>query len=65
MLPISMVKCTLEGSMLTVSNQQGSVSKTYCHLVFNMQNCSGGVDQDCINAYEGTGETWKCFMAQV
>lgn len=39
----------------------------YClkHTVFYMQNCSGGVDQDCINAYKSTNETWKCFMAQV
>ena len=34
-------------------------------LVFNMQNCSDGVNQDCIGAYKGTNETWKCFMAQV
>ena len=30
-----------------------------------MQNCSDGVNQDCIVAYKGTNETWKCFMAQV
>ena len=28
-----------------------------------MQNCMGGVNQDCIAA--NTGEEWKCFMAQV
>ena len=32
-------------------------------LVFNMQKCMGGVNQDCIAA--NTGEEWKCFMAQV
>lgn len=30
-----------------------------------MQNCSGGVDQDCIAAYSGSNDTWKCLMAQV
>lgn len=38
---------------------------TMISIVFNLQNCSGGVDQDCIAAYEPTNETWKCFMAQV
>ena len=28
-----------------------------------MQNCAGGVNQDCIAA--NPGEEWKCFMAQV
>ena len=29
-----------------------------------MQNCSGGVNQDCIQAQQ-LGEEWKCFFAQV
>ena len=33
------------------------------YLVFNMQQCMDGVNQDCIAA--NTGEEWKCFMAQV
>ena len=32
-------------------------------LVFNMQKCMDGVNQDCIAA--NSGEEWKCFMAQV
>ena len=28
-----------------------------------MQNCVGGVNQDCVKA--NRGEEWKCFMAQV
>ena len=32
-------------------------------VVFNMQKCMGGVNQDCITA--NAGEEWKCFMAQV
>ena len=34
-------------------------------LVFNMQQCMDGVNQDCIAAYTAAGEEWKCFMAQV
>ena len=33
------------------------------YLVFEMHNCTGGVNQNCIAAYPG--EEWKCFMAQV
>ena len=32
-------------------------------VVFKMQNCTGGVNQDCINA--NSNGTWKCMMAQV
>jgi len=32
-------------------------------LVFEMQNCRSGVNQDCIAA--NPKEEWKCFMAQV
>ena len=32
--------------------------------VFKMQNCSDGVNQDCIKAMTPMNETWKCFMAQ-
>uniref|UniRef100_A0A1X7SGA5 Pectin acetylesterase n=1 Tax=Amphimedon queenslandica TaxID=400682 RepID=A0A1X7SGA5_AMPQE len=39
--------------------------RTFYSDVFNMQNCSDGVNQDCIAAYKGTNETWKCFMAQI
>ena len=30
-----------------------------------MQNCSSGVNQDCIAAYTSKGETWRCFFPQV
>ena len=33
-------------------------------LVYKMQNCSGGVNQDCIKSQQ-MGEDWKCFFAQV
>ena len=33
------------------------------YLVFNMQKCMDGVNQDCIAA--NPSEEWKCFMAQV
>ena len=32
-------------------------------LVFKMQNCRSGVNQDCLAA--NPEEEWKCFMAQV
>lgn len=31
--------------------------------VFEMQNMTSTVDEDCINHYRTTGEEWKCFMA--
>ena len=34
------------------------------HAVFKMQNCSGGVNSDCIAA-ANPGEEWMCFFAQV
>ena len=30
-----------------------------------MQDCSMGVNQDCIAGYTSKGETWRCFFAQV
>ena len=38
---------------------------THTHTVFMMQNCSMGVNQDCIAGYTSKGETWRCFFAQV
>ena len=32
-------------------------------LVFDMQNCTGGVNQDCIA--DNPGEEWRCFVTQV
>ena len=32
-------------------------------LVFDMQNCIGGVNQDCVA--DNPDEEWKCFFAQV
>ena len=40
-----------------------SITYICIRLVFNMQKCMDGVNQDCIAA--NTGEEWKCFMAQV
>ena len=47
------------GKELTVSTS----IKELLLLVFDMQNCSGGVNQDCIAA--NPTEEWRCFMAQV
>ena len=38
---------------------------THTHTVFMMQDCSMGVNQDCIAGYTSKGETWRCFFAQV
>ncbi|ETO33482.1 hypothetical protein RFI_03620 [Reticulomyxa filosa] len=32
--------------------------------VFENQNCTGGVDQKCIQAHTKTGDTWQCIFAQ-
>ena len=32
-------------------------------VVYNMQNCSGGVNSDCVAA--NPGQEWMCFFAQV
>ena len=29
-----------------------------------MQNCTGGVNQDCVKAYAPQGEDWRCFFPQ-
>ena len=57
----------------TYTHTRAHTTHTYTHthtqyhvcmcLVFNMQKCMDGVNQDCIAA--NTGEEWKCFMAQV
>ena len=31
--------------------------------MYNMQNCSGGVNLDCVAA--NPGQEWMCFFAQV
>ncbi len=36
----------------------------YMHAVFKMQNCVGGVNQDCVKAYSASNEEWKCFFPQ-
>ena len=38
--------------------------QTLTQTVFKMQNCSDGVNQDCIKDMSSNNETWKCFMAQ-
>ena len=40
-----------------------AVIQVVCTVVFKMQNCSDGVNSDCIAAYPG--EEWKCFFPQV
>ncbi|XP_019854868.1 PREDICTED: pectin acetylesterase 5-like [Amphimedon queenslandica] len=53
------------GYFIDAPNKHGFKYMRYLFKnVFYLQNCSGGVDQDCIAAYESTHETWKCFMAQ-
>eukprot|EP01121_Diplochlamys_sp_Union-15-3_P004235 TRINITY_DN1425_c0_g3_i3.p1 TRINITY_DN1425_c0_g3~~TRINITY_DN1425_c0_g3_i3.p1 ORF type:complete len:293 (-),score=41.21 TRINITY_DN1425_c0_g3_i3:27-905(-) len=32
--------------------------------VFNQMNSSSGVNEDCINYYRSTGDTWKCIFAE-
>ncbi|XP_011405404.1 PREDICTED: pectin acetylesterase 5-like [Amphimedon queenslandica] len=53
------------GYFIDAPNVDGDmhIRSVYTNL-FNMQNCSGGVDQDCIAAYSGSNDAWKCFMAQ-
>ena len=38
------------------------IREQYQHI-FVMQNCSGGVNSDCIRSKKGS-ERWQCFMAQ-
>ena len=35
------------------------------YLAFNMQNSTGGMNQDCVAAYTKMNETWKCGLADV
>ena len=39
------------------------VCGSFC-LVFKMQNCVGGVNQDCVKDYTAKGEDWRCFFPQ-
>ena len=35
------------------------------YAAFNMQNMSGGVNQECAAVYAKTNEVWKCIFSQV
>ncbi|XP_065886637.1 uncharacterized protein [Dysidea avara] len=51
------------GCFLYAPNVDGEMHIRECYqYVYKMQNCTGGVDQDCIAA--NPTEEWKCCMAQ-
>jgi hypothetical protein len=52
------------GFFLDAKNWQGQYHiRPLYQYVFKMQNCSGGVNSDCIAA-ANPGEEWMCFFAQ-
>ena len=53
------------GVFLDHNNTQGKASYTPLYQwVAQAQNVTPSVDAGCVAHYEGTGELWKCFMAQ-
>ena len=53
----------MEWVLLAVHTHMHTHTHTHTHTAFKMQNCSMGVNQDCIAAH--TDETWMCISPQV
>ncbi|XP_064394259.1 uncharacterized protein LOC135341593 [Halichondria panicea] len=53
------------GYFIDANNVNGEplIRKEY-QYVFKMQNCAGGVNQDCVKDLSPKGEEWKCFFPQ-
>lgn len=53
------------GFILDAPNVDGKMYiQGVVRYVYKMQNCTGGLNQDCVRAYSPQGEEWRCFFAQ-